>query len=171
MKRTYFIGPYFIREWGNPDGKPLLLIHGNAVHSGVWDLVGERFPKEYRIIAPDLRGYGKTSRELKVNAENGVQNWVDDLISIVSELRLENVEVWGHSLGGSVLWGILSEDPDWLKKAVFISTGSPFGFGKLNWEDGAGTGAGFVHPEFVSYLKNKELGDGSKLTHPISVYS
>lgn len=170
MKRTYFIGPFFIREWGNPNGKPLLLIHGNAVHSGIWELVAERFPSKYRIIAPDLRGYGKTSRELKIDAKNGVQNWVDDLTSIVRELRLEQVEVWGHSLGGVVLWGLLAHDVNWISRAVFISTGSPFGFGKLNWEDGAGTGAGFVHHEFVKCLEQKYVGDGTQVFHPFSVY-
>jgi pimeloyl-[acyl-carrier protein] methyl ester esterase len=41
-------------------GKPILLIHGWNMHSGVWDDFVQEFAAKYRIITVDLRGHGKS---------------------------------------------------------------------------------------------------------------
>ncbi|NCP83408.1 MAG: alpha/beta hydrolase [Bacteroidetes bacterium] len=157
--------------------KTLLLIHGNAVNAKIWDLVSNKFPSNYTIHKPDLRGYGQADKNKFVNAENGVFDWVNDLNEYAEAQNLENVEVWGHSLGGNVLWGILAEMPEWISKCVFISTGSPYGFGGTKNKDGvlcfsdsSGSGAGMVHPEFVKNLKNKRLGGFETATDVLAIF-
>jgi pimeloyl-ACP methyl ester carboxylesterase len=44
--------------WGNPDAPPLLLIHGGRDHCRCWDWVAEDLRRDYRVLAPDLRGHG-----------------------------------------------------------------------------------------------------------------
>lgn len=42
------------------EGKPLILLHGNGEDSSIFEKFAERFSKDYRIIAIDTRGHGKT---------------------------------------------------------------------------------------------------------------
>jgi len=155
----------------------LLLIHGNAVNAKIWDLVSHKFPLDFKIHKPDLRGYGQTDKNKIVNAENGVFDWVNDLNEYAKTHNLEDVEVWGHSLGGNVLWGLLAEMPDWISKCVFISPGSPYGFGVTKNKNGelfcyygSGSGAGMVHSEFVKNLQNKRIGGFDKPTDVLAIF-
>jgi pimeloyl-[acyl-carrier protein] methyl ester esterase len=43
------------------DGKPVLLIHGWSMHSGVWNHFVEEFASMYKVITVDLRGHGKSA--------------------------------------------------------------------------------------------------------------
>lgn len=158
--------------------RPLLLLHGNAINSKIWDLIRNRIPKEFEIFAPDLRGYGTASKSEFIHAENGVFDWVDDIQTYARKHNLNQACVWGHSLGGNILWGLLAQNPEWIDEMVFISPGSPYGFGGtkektgiLTMPDAAGTGAGMVHPKFVQNLQNKTIGDGSKSFDLVSVFS
>src|SRR5690606_37695591 len=45
-------------EWGERDAPVLLMIHGMRDHCRNWDWVAKALCKDYRIIAPDLRGHG-----------------------------------------------------------------------------------------------------------------
>lgn len=158
--------------------RPLLLIHGNAVHSAIWDLIRDKIPEEYEVFTPDLRGYGTSSPQLKIDATRGVMDWVDDIEAFAIEHQLNHAIVWGHSLGGNVLWGLLAKQPCWISEMVFISPGSPFGFGGtrghsgvLNQPDGAGTGAGMVHPKFVANLNQKYVGECGESFAPKDVFA
>ncbi len=158
--------------------RPLLLIHGNAVNSTIWDLIRDKIPDVYEVFTPDLRGYGSSSPQLKVDATRGIFDWVDDIEAFATKHQLNNAVVWGHSLGGNVLWGLLAQQPRWISEMVFISPGSPYGFGGtrgihgiLNQADGAGTGAGMVHPKFVMNLKQKFVGNVGKPFEPKEVFA
>src|SRR5262245_62694259 len=43
-------------------GPPLLLLHGHPQTSAMWHIVGPRLAKDFTVVAPDLRGYGKSWR-------------------------------------------------------------------------------------------------------------
>ena len=45
-------------DWGNSDKPALLLLHGGRDHARNWDWVAQELRRDYRIIAPDLRGHG-----------------------------------------------------------------------------------------------------------------
>ncbi|TNE70613.1 alpha/beta hydrolase [bacterium] len=157
--------------------RPLLLLHGNAVNSKVWDLIRVRIPNTFEIHAPDLRGYGSQPKDKIIQAKRGVFDWVDDIQAYAKEHHLKHATVWGHSLGGNVLWGLLASKPAWVDELVFISPGSPYGFGGnkgtegiMCMPDASGTGAGMVHPKFVYNLEKKFSGDGTKPYDVVSVF-
>ncbi len=45
---------------GPADGRPLLLVHGNITTGGFWKYVEEALPGDVRVIAPDMRAFGRT---------------------------------------------------------------------------------------------------------------
>jgi pimeloyl-ACP methyl ester carboxylesterase len=137
----------------------MLLVHGNTSSAAFWVPLMLELSDEYRLIAPDLSGFGDTEFR-PVAAATGVRDWSDDLMHLADALSLSNVVVVTHSMGGIIGWDLLrrfSARIDWL---IQIAPGSPFGFGgtksqqgDLIWPDGAGSGAGLGNPRLLEALK------------------
>ena len=89
-------------------GHPLVLIHGFCETNRIWDRFAENLSASYRILLPDLPGFGGSPLAAKPFsiADIGLQllHWMDDL-------QLENPVVIGHSLGGYVTMAMASEHP------------------------------------------------------------
>jgi pimeloyl-ACP methyl ester carboxylesterase len=85
-------------------GLPLLLLHGIPGRASVWDKVIDRLPDGYRVIVPDLLGFGASSRPngaLDLHAENQANT----LAVALDQLDIASVMVVGHDFGGPVaLW-------------------------------------------------------------------
>ncbi len=81
---------------------PLLCVHGFPFDNSMWDLVAEEISSDFRIIAPDLRGMGKTPP--------GEGNCVtmaelaQDLAILLDALDVEKCVYCGLSMGGYVGW-------------------------------------------------------------------
>ncbi len=70
---------------GREDGEPLLMVHGNLVTGRFFQALAERVPDRFRVVAPDLRSFGRTAA-LPVDASRGLRDWSDDLRSLVEAL-------------------------------------------------------------------------------------
>jgi pimeloyl-ACP methyl ester carboxylesterase len=143
---------------GTEGGIPVLFIHGNASSSVFWEEIMLELPAQYHAIAPDLRGYGTTEDKL-IDATRGCLDWVDDLLSLKEHLGINQYHVVGHSLGGAVIWSLLTADAKNILSATLAAPGSPFGFGgtidetgKPAYDDFASSGGGTVNPEFVRLM-------------------
>lgn len=95
--------PLHVPEWGDPDGLPIVLIHGWSQAHPCWqkqvcaDLDG------LRVIAPDLRGHGLSGKpEDSASYDNGTP-WAEDLNAILADLDLHNAVLVGWSMGGWVV--------------------------------------------------------------------
>src|SRR3954470_15609262 len=106
-----------VREGG--EGAPTtLLVHGWGVPSTVWDPVLERWPAEAgRVIAPDLRGGGWSSkpREGYTLADD-----TKDVVALIDALELSDVVLVGHSKGGAIAQRVALERPGTLRKLVLV---------------------------------------------------
>ncbi|NDJ34914.1 MAG: alpha/beta hydrolase [Chloroflexi bacterium] len=149
--RVLFAGP--------EEGTPVLFLHGNASNATFWEEVMLALPEGFRGIAPDQRGYGGADPEKKVDATNGMGDLADDAIALLDHLGIDKVHLAGHSMGGSVIWRILSDYPGRVLTVTVAAPGSPFGFGGSkdlegtpNFPDGAGSGAGIVNAEFTQRM-------------------
>ncbi len=143
---------------GPEEGEPVLFIHGNASSSTFWEETMLALPAGYRAIAPDLRGYGDTE-DVPIDATRGVSDWVDDLLALADTLGLAHFHAVGHSMGGSVLWGLIPAAGERLLSVTLAAPGSPYGFGGSKgtaggscYDDCAGSGGGIVNPEFARLM-------------------
>jgi pimeloyl-ACP methyl ester carboxylesterase len=152
---------------GAEDSPPLLLVHGNLTTGRFWQAVGDRLADAFRIVAPDLRGFGRTQR-VGVDATRGLRDWSDDLRSLLETLGLADqrrVQAAGWSMGGGILQQYEIEYPNDLASLTLIAPLSPYGFGGTcdehgtpDYADFAGTGGGTAAPDFVRRLA---AGDAS----------
>jgi len=144
---------------GPADGIPMLLVHGNTSSSVFWAPLMTRLARHFRVIAPDLSGFGMSDAR-PLNASAAVQQWADDLMSLADHLMLSNVTVMTHSMGGIIGWDLLTRYADRLDWLIQIAPGSPFGFGGTRddagtpcFPDFAGSGAGLANRELMKALQ------------------
>lgn len=83
---------------------PLLLLHGIPGRAGAWDRVIDRLPHGYRVIVPDLLGFGGSSRPTG-GFDLHAENQATALAAALDQLGVTSVMVVGHDFGGPVaLW-------------------------------------------------------------------
>src|SRR5205823_3465871 len=70
---------------GPEGGEPLLLVHGNLTTGRFFQSLVEKLPKRFRVVAPDLRSFGRTEA-LPVDASRGLRDWSDDLRALMESL-------------------------------------------------------------------------------------
>ncbi|MCW2277096.1 alpha/beta fold hydrolase [Heliophilum fasciatum] len=107
----------FFEERG--DGAPLLLIHGVAVSHKMWAPQLAVLARSYRVIAPDLRGAGKSSG---LSWQSRVADLVADLIALLDRLAIEQVAVCGLSFGGVVAQELVLRYPERCAMLVLVDT-------------------------------------------------
>lgn len=105
--------------------KLCLFIHGNMTSSKHWDVLMERFDKNYTIIAPDLRGFGGSTYHQRVSH---IKDFSDDLKSFVDILGLKNFSLVGWSTGGAVAMQFCADYPDYCNKLVLLASASTRGY-------------------------------------------
>ncbi len=85
------------RRWGAAASNAVVCVHGVAMHSAVFEQLGERLAAAgLSVLAVDLRGHGDSGREPPWNADTHV----DDLLATVAAAGIERVSWVGHSFGG-----------------------------------------------------------------------
>ncbi|MEZ4382758.1 MAG: alpha/beta fold hydrolase [Nannocystaceae bacterium] len=166
----------FVRLAGPDDAPPLVLIHGNVSSSVFWSDTIAAMAADMRVIAPDLRGYGR-SEPAPIDATRGLRDFSDDLEALLEVLGVAGrpVHMVGWSLGGSVAMRYAIDHPGAVASLTLIAPGSPYGFGGTRGLDGApcypdfaGSGAGLTNPELCLALAAGDRGEGS-LTSPRNV--
>lgn len=101
-------------------GPPLLLVHGLGGSLTDWDAQIAFFSPQYRVIAPDLRGFGRTGRGRQ---RIGLRRFVADLVQLLIHLRIdEPVLLVGHSMGGAVAAQFAVDHPQRVKRLVIANS-------------------------------------------------
>ena len=81
-------------------GSPVVLIHGFAEDSTIWDNQVDFLKDKYRLIIPDLPGSGKS--ELIKNKEAGIEDYAAIIKQILDKEKIEKCIMIGHSMGGYI---------------------------------------------------------------------
>ncbi|WP_179300676.1 alpha/beta fold hydrolase [Mycobacterium intracellulare] len=109
-------------------GEPVVLIHGSG--PGVtayanWRLTIPDLAKRYRVLAPDMVGFGYTERPDDVSY--GVQTWADHVVGFLDALSLPRASLVGNSFGGAIALRVATQHPDRVDRlALMGSVGVPF---------------------------------------------
>ena len=106
-------------DWGG-DGPPIMALHGLASSGHWYDWIAELFSKEFRIIAPDQRGHGKTTQ-----ATHGY-DWPTlslDIAGLMDLLGIQRAAIMGHSWGGHVASAVAANQPERVSRLILIDGG------------------------------------------------
>ena len=102
-------------------GFPLVLVHGFLGSSEMWRPQIHFFKDYFRVITPDLPGYGKSN---KAKSHNSIQSIANLLLDCLEEKKLDKFYLLGHSMGGMIVQEMAKKDGDKILKLVCYSTGS-----------------------------------------------
>jgi pimeloyl-[acyl-carrier protein] methyl ester esterase len=106
-------------------GRPLVLIHGWGMHSGVWQPLVKRLSKDYTLHLVDLPGMG-SSRPVE---PYHLYNLADEVAEIIPGVA----DVVGWSFGGLVAQSIALSNPDAIRRLVLVGT-TPCFVRKPDWQ-------------------------------------
>ncbi len=115
------------REWGAvPPAAPrgggerpvVLLLHGSPGDAGNFDRLGPRLAERYRVIAPDLPGFGASSRAVP---DYSILAHARYSLALLDRLGVERAHVVGFSMGGGVALHMADLEPDRVRSIVMLS--------------------------------------------------
>jgi pimeloyl-ACP methyl ester carboxylesterase len=113
---------------GPRDGTPVLLIHGFPDRGSMWhNQIAALTDAGYRVIAPDLRGFGDS------DAPEGVDQYslftiMGDITGVLDALGVAQVHVVGHDWGAAVAWILATFAADRVLSLTAVSVGHPSAF-------------------------------------------
>ncbi len=109
-------------------GEPVLLLHGSGPGVSAfanWRLVLQALPGDFRLLAPDLAGFGYS-----VTPQDFIysrQNWLAQIVAFLDAMQVGKVHVVGNSFGGSMALALAIARPERISKLVLMgSVGVPF---------------------------------------------
>lgn len=109
-------------------GTPVLLIHGSG--PGVtawanWRLTIPELARRFRVIAPDMVGFGFTERPAGVRYE--MNTWVSHVLGFLDAMGIESAHVLGNSFGGGLALALAIRAPKRVRRLGLMgSAGIPF---------------------------------------------
>jgi lipase len=97
-----------VHEFGEPDGEPVLAVHGITAHGRRFRRLAEEAWPERSTVAVDLRGHGRSTYDGPWN----VAQHVTDLLDTLDSLGIDSADVVGHSYGGMIGLELLARSPE-----------------------------------------------------------
>ena len=101
-------------------GFPLILIHGFLGSSKMWEPQINFFKNHFRVITPDLPGFGKSN---KAKSHNSIQSIANLLMDCLEEKKIDKFYLLGHSMGGMIVQEMAKEYGNKIVKLICYSTG------------------------------------------------
>jgi lipase len=102
-----------LHEWGDPGAPPLVCLHGATSHGRRFRRLAEdRLAERFHVLAPDLRGHGRSDWEPPWS----LAQLIDDAVETIGRPA-----VWlGHSLGGRLVLDLIARAPELVEQAVLL---------------------------------------------------
>ena len=101
-------------------GFPLVLVHGFLGSSKMWEPQINFFKDYFRVITPDLPGFGKSN---KAKSHNNIQSIANLLLECLEEKKIYKFNLLGHSMGGMIVQEIAKKAGEKISKLICYSTG------------------------------------------------
>ena len=120
---------------GGPDDAPaIIFLHGFPESSRTWRHQMVDMSADYRVIAPDQRGFARSSKP------EGVANYthdkpVADLFALADALGIGTFTLVGHDWGGAIAWAAALSNPARVTRLAIVNAPHPFIFQKSMFDD------------------------------------
>lgn len=97
-------------DFGPQSGRPVLLVHGHPFDRSMWRPQAEHLAEHgYRVITPDLRGFGESPGQ---GAKTTLDVFANDLVKLADDLEIDRFVLGGLSMGGQIVMQLLEDHPD-----------------------------------------------------------
>ncbi|MES2957786.1 MAG: alpha/beta hydrolase [Pseudomonadota bacterium] len=116
------------RASGSPDmPRRVLLLHGFPEGAFIWDEVMLRLQGSARCVAPNLRGYERSSAPLGVEAYRA-KHLVKDIASLIEVMGAPIDLLVAHDWGGALAWSLAAQRPELIRRLLIINSPHPATF-------------------------------------------
>jgi pimeloyl-ACP methyl ester carboxylesterase len=105
-------------------GKPIVFVHGFPEFSGAWEPQLREFSREYRVLAPDLRGFNLSDKPVGV-ANYEMALLVQDLREFIAKVAGGACVVVAHDWGGVCAWHLAAQHPELVERLVILNSPHP----------------------------------------------
>jgi abhydrolase domain-containing protein 6 len=127
VRRSVRVGdmtwPYL--EGGNPAGKALVLVHGFGGDKDNWSFYAPYIKQDYRLIFPDLPGFGENDRSMAPDHSVGAQ--AARLHDFLTALGIDTCHLGGNSMGGAIALRFALDFPERLLSLTLFNNAGVIG--------------------------------------------
>jgi haloacetate dehalogenase len=116
------LGEVSVRVRHGGDGPPVVLLHGHPRTHTTWHAVASVLAEHFRVVAPDLRGYGESSLppDLPDHVQSSKRAMAHDVIELMRRLGHGSFAVVGHDRGSLVAFRLAMDFPGIVTKLVVM---------------------------------------------------
>lgn len=119
---------------GDPAAPAIILLHGFPESHRTWRYQIAELARTHFVIAPDQRGFARSSKP------QGVEHYtpdkpVADLLALASHFGKEHFTLVGHDWGGAIAWMAALQHPDRVERLIIVNAPHPFLFQKSLYDD------------------------------------
>lgn len=105
-------------------GPLVVLLHGFPQFWFAWRYQIPELAKQFKVVAPDLRGYGDTDKPLKVS-DYRTSILAEDIACLIKAIGYEKAHIVGHDWGGGIAWMMALKHPQVIDRLVVINCPHP----------------------------------------------
>src|ERR1051326_933169 len=117
-----------VRDTGTGTGEPVVLLHGWPDTGDLWrHQIPALAAAGYRVIAPDMRGFGDSGKPAHTAAYS-MQHLVGDVVGLLDALGIDRVHLVGHDWGAAVGWATAALAAGRVCSLTALSVGHPASF-------------------------------------------
>lgn len=140
---------------GAEEAEAIVFLHGFPESHRTWRAVAPDLARDFRVVAPDQRGFGASDKP------EGVENYrtdriVEDLIALADALGLGRFTLVGHDWGGAVAWLAALRHPSRIERLVIVNAPHPYVFQKSLIDDPAQRAAS----QYMNAFRNPAMESG-----------
>jgi pimeloyl-ACP methyl ester carboxylesterase len=117
------------------EGLLVLMLHGFPETSHAWRKQIPELARRFRVVAPDLRGYGRSDKPKGIAAYR-TSVLTDEIVALIHAFGAERAHVVGHDWGGAVAWTLAMKHPEVVDRLVVLNCPHPAVMAKAlrsNW--------------------------------------
>ncbi|MBC1453355.1 2-succinyl-6-hydroxy-2,4-cyclohexadiene-1-carboxylate synthase [Listeria welshimeri] len=112
---------YYVTNTINGEKPVLLMLHGFTGSNKTFQESITHLEEHFSIVAPDLLGHGKTDSPDEI-ARYSIERIVEDIVTIIQELKIMQCFVLGYSMGGRVATAFASAHPEMVRGLILVSS-------------------------------------------------
>ena len=109
---------YAYREYGSEKNQVLIMLHGNYTSSYIFEKTFMKFAEAFRVIAPDMRGFGLSSYATKLKSFDDLAK---DLHYFLKDMKIDKCSVLGWDIGACVALKFAAQYPGSIDKLILVS--------------------------------------------------
>jgi pimeloyl-ACP methyl ester carboxylesterase len=99
-------------------GSPLVLIHGFLVSHREYDDIIDPLARRFRVIAPDLPGFGESEKPSPTRYPYGLETFAEAIADLIAAFGVGRAAILGHSMGAAVALTLAADHPELVQRLV-----------------------------------------------------